>query len=88
MSRGWEKIFWTLVLECGLSRFYSSIANYLSPLFVAGIILRSPASFTWNNNNGDLVCLVVKKCSLVLKLTAAIVPTQMNILTMAIKKQL
>ena len=32
-------------------------------------------------------CLVVKKCSLVVKLTAAIVPTQMNILTMAIKKQ-
>ena len=71
ISRGWDNILWT-ALESGPSRFYSSIASCLSPLFVAGIIVRSPASFTWNNNNGETVSLVVKKCSLVVKLTAAI----------------
>ena len=88
ISRGWDNILRTLALQCGPSRFYSSTASCLSPLFVAGIILRSPASFTWNNSNGETVCLVVRKCSLVVKLTAAIVPKQMNILTIAIKRQL
>ena len=89
ISRGWDNILWTsLALECGLSSFYSLIASSLSPLFVAGIILLSPASFTWNNSKGDTVYLVVKKCSLVVRLRAAIVPTQTNILTMTIKNQL
>ena len=85
ISRGWDNILWTLALESGPSSFYSSIASCLSPLFVEGIILRSPASFTWNNSKGETVCLVVKKCSLVVKLTAAIVLAQINIVTMAIK---
>ena len=88
ISRGWDNILRTLALQSVPSRFYNSIASCLSPLFVAGIIFRSPASFAWNNSNGETVCLVVRKCSLVVKLTAAIVPKQINILTMAIKKQL
>ena len=83
-----DNILYALALECGPSSFYSSIASCLSPLFVEGIISRSPTLFTWNNSKGETVCFVAKKCSLVVKLTAAIVPTQMNILTMAIKKQL
>ena len=68
---------WTFALECGPSSFYRLDCE----LSLSGMILRSPASFTWNNSKGETVCLVVK-------LTAAIVPTRMNILTMAIKKQL
>jgi len=74
ISRSWDNTLWT-TLECRPYSFYSSIASCLSPLFIAGIILRSPASFTWNNSKGETVCLVAKICSLVVKLTAAIVPT-------------
>ena len=43
ISRCWDNILRTFALECGPSSFYSSIASFLSPLFVAGIVLRSPA---------------------------------------------
>ena len=59
ISRGWDSILWTLALECGPFSFYSSIASCLSLIFVAEI-LRSPASFAWNNSKGETVCLVVK----------------------------
>ena len=60
VSRGWDNILWTLDLESGPSSFYSSIASCLSPLFVEGIIFRSPASFSLNNSKRETVCLVVK----------------------------
>ena len=71
---------WTLALDCGP---LVSIARYI------GVVsLPSLASLSCNNSKEETVCLVGEKCSLVVKLTAAIVSIQMNILTMAIKKQL
>ena len=60
-AAAWDNILWTLALECGPSSFYRSIASYRSPLFVEGIILRSPASFTWNNNKGETLFGCKKK---------------------------
>lgn len=55
ISRGWNNALWTLALECRPYNFYSSIANCLSSHLVAGIILRSPASFTWNISKVEAV---------------------------------
>ena len=81
MDFAFRIMVWTiqfLYLDCELSLSSFRRGNNIA-------LTRFVHEGTLNNSKGETVSLVAKICSLVVELTVAIVPTQMNILAMAIK---